>query len=62
MWQEWLMAMALVLVIEGLLPAINPDGYKRIMATMLQMNSRIIRGWGLFSMILGTILLYILKN
>jgi len=62
MWQDFLVAISLVLVIEGLLPTINPDGYKKALATFLQMDNRHVRIWGLFSMILGTVLLYVFKN
>lgn len=62
MWQELLVAIALVLVIEGLLPTISPDGYKKALSTFMQMDSKHVRVWGLFSMVLGTIILYIVKN
>lgn len=62
MWQDFLVAISLVLVIEGLLPTINPDGYKKALAMFLQMDNRHVRIWGLFSMILGTVLLYVFKN
>ena len=55
-------ALALVLVIEGLLPAITPDGYRKAMLSMTQMDSRSIRITGLVSMIAGALFLYILKN
>ena len=55
-------ALALVLVIEGLLPAITPKGYRKAMLSMAQMDSRTIRITGLVSMIAGALFLYILKN
>ncbi len=62
MWQDFLVAISLVLVIEGLLPTISPDGYKKALSTFLQMDSKHVRIWGLFSMILGTVILYLIKN
>ncbi len=62
MWQDFLVAISLVLVIEGLLPTVNPNGYKKALSMLLQMDNRHVRTWGLFSMVLGTFLLYLLKN
>ncbi len=56
-----LIALALFFVIEGLLPTLSPGGYRRAMEMVAQMSDRSIRTWGLFSMILGTILLYFFK-
>lgn len=62
MWTELWIALALVLVIEGLLPALSPDGYRRAMLSVSQMDRRAIRIMGMLSMIAGAILLYFLKN
>jgi len=62
MWQDFLVAISLVLVIEGLLPTVNPNGYKKALSMLLQMDNRHVRIWGLSSMVLGTFLLYLLKN
>ncbi|MDH5786059.1 MAG: DUF2065 domain-containing protein [Chromatiales bacterium] len=55
-------ALALVLVIEGLLPAITPKGYRKAMMSMAQMDARSIRITGLASMIIGALFLFFLKN
>ncbi len=55
-------ALALVMVIEGLLPAITPKGYRKAMLSMAQMDSRSIRITGLVIMITGALFLYFLKN
>ena len=57
MWNIILLAFALVLVIEGLLPALNPRGYRRTMQMLSEMDDRTIRTWGLISMISGALLL-----
>lgn len=62
MWNELWIALALVLVIEGLLPALSPDGYRRAMQSVSQMDRRGIRMMGMVSMIAGAMLLYFLKN
>jgi hypothetical protein len=61
MWQDLLTALALVLVIEGILPFVNPDGMRRAMAMVSQMNDNTLRFAGLTSMILGILLLNLLR-
>ena len=56
-----LTAFCLVLVIEGILPFLNPEAYKRAMRTMLEANSDRMRIVGLCSMISGVVLLTILR-
>jgi len=55
-------ALALVLVIEGLLPALSPASYRKAVMAMLGMNERSLRIAGLASMIGGAVLLYLIKN
>ncbi|MFO7593970.1 MAG: DUF2065 domain-containing protein [Pseudomonadota bacterium] len=62
MWMDLWAALALVLVIEGLLPALSPDSYRRAMLTMIRMDARSLRITGLVSMIAGAALLYLIKN
>jgi uncharacterized protein YjeT (DUF2065 family) len=54
----WL-ALGLVLVIEGLLPALNPGAYRRMVQLMSQQDDRSLRRIGLVMMILGALLIYI---
>lgn len=61
MWQELLIALALLLIIEGIMPFLSPRGMKQLMQTMLQMDDQSIRISGFVSMILGLILLYIVN-
>ena len=62
MFGQLLIALALVLVIEGLMPAISPGAFRRAMAAMAEMDDRALRISGLASMIIGAILLYLLKH
>lgn len=57
MWVEIFTALALVMVIEGLLPFISPARYKEAMASLASQNDRTLRTIGLSSMIAGAILL-----
>jgi len=61
MWHELWIAMALVLVIEGILPFLNPRGYKAMMAAVSAMPARSVRTAGLLSMLLGVVLLYLVN-
>ena len=61
-WSDFWVALALVMVIEGLLPAITPQGYRKAMMSMAQMDSRSIRITGLVTMCAGALFLYFLKN
>ncbi len=54
---EILTAIALVIVIEGLLPAISPAAYKRAVSQLADMPLRTIRITGLVLMVVGALLL-----
>lgn len=58
MWNELLIALALMLVIEGVLPFLSPDTFRRTLVTMLRLDDRGLRLTGLASMLIGLALLY----
>jgi uncharacterized protein YjeT (DUF2065 family) len=62
MWTDLWSALALVMVIEGLLPALSPKSYRKAMFAMMQMNERSLRVTGLVSMIAGAVFLYLIKH
>lgn len=62
MWTELWIGVSLVMVIEGLLPALSPKLYRKAMFSMMQLDSRSLRITGLVSMTLGALLLYFIKN
>ncbi|HEY4732780.1 MAG TPA: DUF2065 domain-containing protein [Gammaproteobacteria bacterium] len=61
MWHDLLAAIALVLVIEGIIPFINPAAMRRALLNMAGMNDQSLRFAGLTSMIIGVILLYVIR-
>lgn len=61
MWQELWIALALLLVIEGIMPFINPKGLRETLLTMANLSDRTLRIGGLISMILGVLLLYLVR-
>lgn len=61
-WTEILTALALVFVIEGMLPFISPGRYKQMVAQIVTLNSGQLRLFGLAAMIFGILLLFIVRN
>ena len=61
MLDELWLALALMLVIEGVFPFLSPQGLRESLLRMIQMNDRTLRLAGLGSMIVGVVLLYLLK-
>ena len=57
-WHDLLTAFALYLVLEGIVPFINPAGCKRVMATMGKWQDSTLRRIGVTSMMAGVALLY----
>jgi uncharacterized protein len=57
-WIDLLSAVALLMVIEGLLPFANPRGSRRAMAMLAQMPDDKLRLAGLVSIIAGLVLLW----
>ena len=53
-------ALALVLVIEGLLPFFSPGGWRRAFTQLLQLRDGQLRFFGLCSILLGLMLLWLL--
>ncbi len=60
-WHDLFVALALVLVIEGILPFINPATFRNAMAIAAQMSDRQLRIAGLVAMSVGVALLFLLQ-
>ncbi len=54
---EVLTAIALVIVIEGILPALSPQNYRRAAMQLASMPDRVIRYTGLGLMVVGALIL-----
>ena len=61
-WTDLLAAFALYLVLEGILPFVNPQAMKRFMLTMANLADQQLRIWGLASMLIGLGLLYAVRS
>ncbi len=58
MWNDLWVAMALMLVLEGIMPFLSPDRLRRVLVAVIQMDNRSMRTAGLISMVAGVVLLY----
>lgn len=61
MFNDLLAALALMLVVEGILPFLNPEALRRTLQTLGQMDDRSLRIMGLLSMLSGVLLLYLVR-
>ena len=61
MWTELLSALALVFILEGILPFVNPEWIKRVFLAASQMDNSSLRFIGVSSMLFGVFLLYIVR-
>ncbi|MCI0504649.1 MAG: DUF2065 domain-containing protein [Gammaproteobacteria bacterium] len=62
MWRDLVLALALLLVLEGLLPFINPAGFRQAMQMIGKMNDKQLRTGGFVSMLAGVLLMYLINN
>ena len=58
-WQVLPAAIALVFIVEGMLPFISPTRWRAMLAMAAQMDDRMIRNIGLGSMLFGVVVLYL---
>jgi uncharacterized protein len=56
-WQDFLAGLALYLIIEGALPFLSPDGWRRSIALINSLSAGQLRLFGLGSMLAGLVLL-----
>jgi len=61
MWVALVSAVGLMLVIEGIMPFLNPRSFKQTLSAVTQANDRVLRIAGLASMIAGVVLLYLAR-
>ncbi|HCK76176.1 MAG TPA: DUF2065 domain-containing protein [Gammaproteobacteria bacterium] len=61
-WRDLFVAIALVLVIEGLIPFASPGRYRRLVQVVGSISARQLRLGGLALMIVGLVLLYLVRR
>lgn len=59
MWIELLTALALVCIIEGIMPFLNPAGMRKAMLLAASLDDSTLRLLGLGGMLFGLFLLYL---
>jgi uncharacterized protein len=58
---DLLAALGLFLVLEGIVPFLNPQGVKRAFAKLMEVRDRELRIAGLGSMLVGVIILFLVR-
>jgi len=61
-WSDLLAALAIVCIIEGVMPFINPPGMKRLLSRLSALEERELRLGGLFSMLIGLAILFLVRS
>jgi uncharacterized protein YjeT (DUF2065 family) len=61
MWETFLIAIALMLILEGMLPFLSPQTWREAFRKLTEINDNQIRFIGLTSMIIGLALLLIVS-
>ena len=58
MWHDLLVALSLMLVIEGILPFLSPETMRQVLLRTAELNDESLRVGGLITMVSGVALLY----
>ena len=61
-WKILIIAIGLVLVLEGIMPFLMPERYKRFLLHISHMSPRALRIMGLIMMIVGVIIIIVMKR
>ena len=61
MWENFLSAIALMLILEGMLPFLSPNTWREAFRKLIEVNDNQLRFIGLTSMLIGLILLVIIS-
>jgi uncharacterized protein len=62
MWRDLAAAFCLMLILEGILPFLNPRGWQQTMAVVTRLPPHSLRVLGLCSMLLGSFLLHWIRR
>jgi uncharacterized protein len=61
-WRDLLTALAFLLVLEGLLPFVNPASARRLFNQLASLADRNMRVAGLASMLAGAVILFMVRK
>lgn len=59
--EDFLTALALLFIIEGVLPFCNPAGVRRTLRSISEYDDKVLRFVGLISMLFGLLFLYFIR-
>lgn len=62
MWQDIFTAVALYLIIEGMIPFVNPRGFRRAATLIAQFGDNNLRIIGLVTMAAGLLTLFVVRS
>ena len=62
MWESLFTAICLMLILEGIMPFLYPSKWRRLVATLANVEDKSLRLMGLVIMLLGLGLLYVVRN
>lgn len=60
-WGDLFAALALVMIIEGVIPFVSPQGYKNTMQQLTSMPESTLRSIGFGLMLVGVVSLYFVR-
>jgi uncharacterized protein YjeT (DUF2065 family) len=61
-WADLWAALALVVILEGLIPFVSPGGYRNMVQQMAAMPEKTLRGVGLVLIVCGLVLLLLVRG
>jgi uncharacterized protein YjeT (DUF2065 family) len=61
MWQDAFTAIALYLVLEGMIPFISPNRFRQTVSQIAKFSDNYLRAIGMIVMIMGLFLLFIVR-
>jgi len=61
-WSDLGAALAIVCVIEGMMPFVNPAGMRRLLGRIAAMTDRELRFGGFLTMLTGVVILYMVRS
>jgi len=61
-WSDLFAALAIVCIIEGVTPFINPTGTKRLLSRIASLEDRDMRIGGFVLMVLGLTILFVVRS
>jgi uncharacterized protein YjeT (DUF2065 family) len=61
-WNDLLGALAILCILEGVMPFMHPLGTKRLMTKLSKMAERELRLAGFFSILAGLLILFVVRS